>query len=511
MKHSGVVVAVVVVSVLILPLVPPGGTSPVQAQVAASAAPSAPQAAAALGLGYQWHTFYGVADSVGQLRTVGVDGAGNVYVAGHISRTWGSPLHEHSGGYDAVVIKLNGLGAYQWHTFYGASPTESEDGDDEAVGIAVDAAGNVYVAGYSDRTWQGPGDTGPLNPHTGTENMVVLKLDSAGAYQWHTFYQPGRANAIALDGAGNVLITGYSAFEWGTPLHSAADTGHLVVLKLDGNGAYQWHTYYGGDVGAGDEAGYGVATDSASNVYVTGTATYPWLGDGGAAPLSPFSGGEGYSTDIAILKLSANGAYQWHTFAGADGTDDLNNGIAWRAGSLVVVGQSANTWGAPLNPNAGETDIAVLQLSGNGQRQWNTFYGSTASDVGSSVGIKADGSIYVSGSSAASWLGDDGASPSHPYSGTGGADIVVLKLDGSGRYRRHTFYGDADTHDYGFGIAVDNNYALFIPGTSESTWPGDGGIAPLHPHSGNLDGDGFVLKLDDWIHRIYIPLIIRGQ
>jgi hypothetical protein len=503
-------VLVVLAAWLIILLGMPGGTSSGRAEGGPSSGPSALWNTSAVGLTYQWHAFYGIADAITELRSIAVDAAGNVYVAGYTQKTWGSPLHAYSGANDVVVIKLNSLGAYQWHTFYGASRTTSEDGDDEAAGIAVDADGNVYVTGYSDRTWQGPGNTQPLHAHGGNaEYMFILKLNSSGAYQWHTFYQPGRANAIALDSARNVYVTGYAAGEWGTPLHSAAANGHLVVLKLNSSGAHQWHTYYGGGVGSGDEAGYGIVTDSLNNVYVAGSATYTWQGDRNVAPLNPFSGGEGYSTDIVVLKLTNSGTYQWHTFAGASGSDDVGNGISWGGGGISVVGQSFDTWGSPLHANAGGRDIVVLKLNTNGQRQWNTFYGSGYDDNGGGISVDASGNAYVAGRSAGSWQGDGNASPGHPHGGTGAAEIVVLKLDSSGVYRRHTFYGAGDTHDYGVSIALDRNYGVFTTGTSQSTWQGDGGVSPLHPHSGSQNGDGVVLKLSDRIYSTYLPLAVK--
>jgi hypothetical protein len=508
---------VVVLAILVIGL--PGirwGTAGVLADVESGLAPSLLASAPRPGFTYQWHTFYGVADGLAEFRGVATDAAGNVYVAGYAQATWGSPLHPHSGGRDIVVVKLNTLGIYQWHTFYGATPIDSADGDDEGAGIAVDAAGNLYVTGYSDKTWQGAGNKKPITDHgNDAEYMFILKLNTHGAYQWHTFYQPGRANAIALDNSGHLVVTGYAASQSGEPLHSTLGPAHLVVMQFDIHGSYRWHTYYGAGPGAGEEGGYGIATDPSGNIYVTGAATYQWQGNGGVDPLIPISGGiggDGWSTDIVVLKLNSSGTYQWHTFAGASVSDDAGNGIVWSDNGVTIVGQSYYTWGSPRHARSGERDIAVLRLSSQGHRQWNTFYGSYADDTGGGITADANGNTYIVGWSMASWLGEGGASPRHPYSGTGGADIVVLKLDNSGAYRRHTFYGAADVHDYGIGIALDDENGVFVTGFSASSWHGDGGRSPLRPHSGNAQGgDGYVLKLSDRIYNAYLPSTMRGQ
>ena len=80
------------------------------------------------------------------------------------------------------MLKLNSSGAYQWHTFYGSAI------NDGAYGLAVDTGGNVYVTGYSWPTWNGPAAQAPLHAHSGGTDLFVLKLNSSGAYQWHTFY-----------------------------------------------------------------------------------------------------------------------------------------------------------------------------------------------------------------------------------------------------------------------------------------------------------------------------------
>ena len=88
---------------------------------------------------------------------------------------------------------------------------------DYGYGIAVDASGNVYVAGYSLATWGTP-----LNPHSGSYDIVVVKFDSSGVYQWHTFYgssDDDYGNGIAVDSSGNVYVTGESNASWGSPIN----------------------------------------------------------------------------------------------------------------------------------------------------------------------------------------------------------------------------------------------------------------------------------------------------
>ena len=63
---------------------------------------------------------------------------------------------------------------YQWHTFYGSGT------DDFGRAIALDGTGNVYVAGTSNASWLGDGNTAPKHAHSGGKDLVVLKLNGRG-------------------------------------------------------------------------------------------------------------------------------------------------------------------------------------------------------------------------------------------------------------------------------------------------------------------------------------------
>ena len=437
---------------------------------------------------YAWHTFYGSVYDHG--FGIAVDESDNVYVAGYSSASWlgdgdTAPLHAHGDFNDIVVVKLDSDGAYQWHTFYGG------EGYDYSYGIAMDGS-DVYVVGGSGDTWQGDGDADPLNPYSaGVDNIVVLKLDSDGAYQWHTFYEGevlDRGNIIAVDGT-SIYIAGYSAAAWGVPLHAYSGLDDIFVLKLNSSGAYQWHTFYG--AAGDDDYGNGITLDGSANVYVTGQSSATWLGDGNTDPLNPHSGLD----DIFALKLNSSGAYQWHTFYGNTGVDH-GYAIMMDGTYVYVTGDSAATWQgdgdtAPLHTHSGGGfDIAVLKLDDDGAYQWHTFYGGTGIDNGDAIVVDESGGVYITGDSAATW-----DTPLHAYSG--GYDIVILKLDGDGAYRWHTFYGSGSNHDFGRGITLDGGNNVYVTGQSSATWLGDGDTDPLHPYYGN---DIVVLKLYgvDW-------------
>ena len=192
---------------------------------------------------YQWHTFYGSA-AEDEGNSIAIDGSGNVYVTGYSETSWGSPVHDHSTGsnMDIMVLKLDNSGALQWNTFYGSGNT------DEGKGIAVDGSGNVYVTGHSNTSWNSP--VTPLHAHTSGFDILVLKLDSSGTYQWHTFYGSASTDyglGIAVNGS-DIYVTGISVATWGSPVnpHGGGGNADIVIFKLDNSGTtLQWNTFHG--------------------------------------------------------------------------------------------------------------------------------------------------------------------------------------------------------------------------------------------------------------------------
>jgi hypothetical protein len=403
----------------------------------------------------EWSTFLG--DS--SWNIVAVDKSGNIYITGYAGRSWGSPIRPYSGGYDAVVAKLNSSGVLQWNTFLGSS------GNDYGSALAVDTNGNVYITGYGLASWGSP-----IQPFSGGPDAFVAKLNSSGDLQWNTFLGTNAAGLnLALDTSGNIYITGDSYTSWGSPIRPFSGGPDAFVAKLNSSGDLQWNTFLG------SYNAYGLAVDTNGNVYITGYSPATW-----GSPIRPFSGG--VDGDAYVAKLSSSGDFQWNTFLGSSSYDVGINLAVDTGGNVYVVGSSNGTWGSPIQSYSGGLDAFVAKLNGSGDLQWNTFLGSSGDDYGFGLALDTGGNVFISGHSNASW-----GSPTWPF--TGGLDAYVAKLNSNGDLQWNTFLGSSG-NDYGSGLAIDTSGNIYVTGQSWASWG-----SPIQPYSGGVNA--FVVKIKD--------------
>jgi hypothetical protein len=346
-----------------------------------------------------------------------------------------------------------------WNTFLGGS------GEDQCSSIAVDASGNVYVAGYSYTTW---GE--PVRPFSGSSDAFVAQLDSSGALQWNTFLGSSGADlgyGVAVDENGNVYVVGESITTWGAPVRAHTQDSYYdaFIAQLDSSGDLHWHTFLGG--GATDSGG-GIAVDGSRNVYVAGISEAAW-----GSPIRPHSGSD---YDVFAAQLDNNGILQWNTFLDEEEPDG-GFGIAVDGSDNLYV--TGGTWRA----DSGSEDAFAVQLDSNGALQWRTSLGGSGYDFGFGIAADENGNVYIAGISNAAW-----GTPIRDYSGD--ADGFVAQLDSSnGAVQWHTFLGGGE-YDSGYGIAVTGSGNVYMAGGSHATWG-----SPIRPHSGGSD-DAFAAKLD---------------
>src|SRR4029077_15606562 len=127
---------------------------------------------------------------------------------------------------------------------------------DEGQAIAIDGSGNVYVTGESFL----PG---------GSSDYATIKYNSAGQEQWVARYNgPANGNdsasSIVVDSSGNVYVMGDS-LGLGTGLDYA-------TIKYNSAGQQQWVARYNGPGNGDDYAAYAraIVLDGSGNIYVTG-------------------------------------------------------------------------------------------------------------------------------------------------------------------------------------------------------------------------------------------------
>ena len=371
--------------------------------------------------------------------------------------------------------------SYQWHAFYGGTST------DLAFAVSVDSNDNIIVVGASSATFT-VGGTGPLNAHAGVQDVVVVKMNSAGGYLWHTFYGGSSSDigmGVSVDSNDNIIVSGHT---WQTfkvsgtdSINPHAETGEspddILVIKMDKDGAYQWHTFYGGT--GNNDQNSGIKVDSGDNIIVTGYSAGTFT-VGSTAPINAHSG----SNDVTIIKTDKDGAYQWHTFYGSS-SGDIGNGVSVDSGNnIIVAGYSQATFNVgatdPLNAHSGTyADVVVVKTDSAGVYQWHTFYGGAAGfDSARGVSVDSVDNIIVAGYSTATF--DVGATgPLNAYSGAeNSSNILIVKMNSSGVYQWHTFYGGAE-YDQAAGVSVDSGDNIIVIGESSTTF-NIGGTAPLN-------------------------------
>lgn len=228
-----------------------------------------------------------------------------------------------------------------------------------------------------------------------------------------------------------------------------------------------WNTFMGS---GGYDTGNAMALDSQGNIYVVGY---------GINTISSAAG-----MDAFVAKFDSNGNLVWNTFLGSPQFDGANAVAVDDHGNIFMAGESLATWGSPKQGYTGGRDGFVAKLNSIGHLSWNTFMGSSGDDFAQGIAVDSSGNVDVTGYSESSW-----GNPKRPY--TGGWDAFAAKLDATnGILTWNTFLGSIDP-DYGKGIAVDGNGAVYVAGYSEKSW----GNNPVRGFTGSTF-EAFAAKLD---------------
>ncbi len=387
-------------------------------------------------------------------------------------------------------------------------------GNDIGHAIAVDGAGNVYVAGSTSSTdFIGTVAPGGVQPASAGEfDGFVAKIDPTGTTLLYSTYLGGsgtdEVEGIAVDAAGNAYVTGYtlsSDFPGVTPasLQSASGGGRdAFVAKLSPTGAALLYSTYLG--GSGSDSGNGIAVDSSGNAYVTGSTGSGNFPGVTAASLQPANaGGE---ADAFVTKIGATGgAIVYSTYLGGSADDQATHIAVDAAGGAVIVGGTCSaafpvTAGAlaPASPGVDcggfLYDAFAARLNPAGTALvYSTYLGGAGNDIARGVALDAAGNAYVAGyTDSDSFTGVTAGSfqPAHPA----GYAAFLTKINAAGTAAVYsTFLGGGGS--YGWGVAVDTAANAYVTGDSDAGYPVVN-AGTLDPTFSGFAPNPFVTKVD---------------
>lgn len=320
---------------------------------------------------------------------------------------------------DFVTIKYTASGDTVWVRTYTFLGEASSD--DKAVALAVDGSGNVYVTGFSLRS---------VSPAV-RYDYATVKYNSSGVQQWVRRYSgvggDNQPTALALDASGNVYVTGYSA-------DTTDITGDdYATVKYDSAGNSLWAVRYHNGISGGDDRASAIGVSSTGIVYVTGSG----------AIASSFK-----SEYVTIRYNRSTGDTVWTRHYKQSTSDEA---VAYdlavdASGSAYVTGSSLKV----LN----DYDAATVKYDSLGNQAWASRYDNSSGDEGFTLAVDGSGNVYVAG-----WTLDSLTS----------YDYLTVKYNSAGTFQwANRYAGPGTLSDAVAQLVLDGSGNVNVTGTNNS-------------------------------------------
>ncbi len=376
----------------------------------------------------------------------------------------------------AVVTKVNSSGTVLWERTLGSNSLHVD-----ARSIAVDGQQNVYVVG----SFRGIVDFNPSSGTTaldgGKESSYLWKLSSTGNLLW-VRQLAGSNSQLVVSPAGNVYVTGTFQgtydFDNGTAVvELTSATPGSYIVKYSSTGSLTWARQFSstGSISTG-QASDAIEIDQNENVYVSGLFT-------GTADLNPGAGvftatSSGINKSF-LAKLTSAGDLTWAIVQTAK---MLPKGLAVDGtGSVFLAGNFSGA--ADANPgrgywpliSSGVSDIYLTKLDSAGGFVWSRRFGGTGDELIGGVAVDGQGNPHLTGAWSGTVDFDPGPGIVNKTS-SGQYDPFVLKVTSTAEFGWVRAFNGASTAN-GIGIVVDSSGAITTIGEFSGLTDFDPGLA----------------------------------
>jgi hypothetical protein len=366
-------------------------------------------------------------------------------------------------------------------------------------GVALDSAGNLYAAGWTEAL-NFPILLAEQAANGGGVDAFVVKVSPTGAGLIYATYIGGRgddrAAAIAVDASGEAYVTGATSSA-NFPLAAAVRTllggsKAAFVSKLNATGnTLLFSTYLGGST---YDIGTAIAVDATGHAYIAGdtqSTDFPVIG--------AFQAVIGGGFDAFVTKLNSNGTYAYSTFLGGIANEHVGGIAVDSSGSAYLAGGTYSTnfplAGAIQATNHGGQDAFVAKLSASGTTLAYSTYlggsGSTTPEEANGIAVDAGGNAYVAG--VANSLDFPVTPGAFQVNFKGVSDAFVTKINAAGTAWVYSTYLGGSDLGWASAIGVDSAGNAYAAGyTSSGDFPQSN---PVQAAFGGLY-DAFVAKLN---------------
>ena len=309
-----------------------------------------------------------------------------IYLSGRALNSLGYPI--------ATLMKFDKEGNLIWDRIW------SYGVESEAVDIAVDQSGDIYLVGKGKTL-------------TGTYYAFIAKFNSSGDLLWDRIIENVLGSAVAVDSLGNVYLIGYPT--------ASID---VLIAKFDSSGSLLWAKSWG--TAGGYEYPGDIVIDSTGNIYVTG-----WTNSFGLSDYHAFvtrfdpsgnllwtiiwqAGTRDYGRELAIKDEYIYAAFKMYSndYAAVIAKFDRDGNLIWDRswngsaddrceGIAVTPSNAILLTGWTKSFGVGGEDVFTAAFTSSGKLLWDMVWGGTDDDEAHAIAADAT-SIYITGSTRTS-------------------------------------------------------------------------------------------------------------